>query len=515
MKHNYKCLEEQHYKAQERIQSLLNENRNQPNPKRDEIIAQRNLKPPTSLFPCDQCTKNFLSLDLLKSHQQRKHSVIEEKHELSDDNEKNDDSGGKKSNEIDLSPSPLVQSTPTECLEPHASLLKNNNNNNNDNESNSNCKECAKKVKIHSSSIAIQCEVNSSKAEQVELEGIVQSDESNEKGQNCKEDDGNSKEQTKCLDNELIQNAYDTINELKEEILNLKKTLEQKTTTEPQQQIMPENLTSGKDADLVETNDKIGIIEQKFSAFETMYVESQHHFIESFRNLDERQKIYMDNIQETIKEIVEKSLVHREIHAIHNHVDEDIGENTTTTKDPEPEKSTLGEMHVELSTNLHTISDDDKPVQSIPDASNERVDVEYTSSDGDDDDDAEQILEQTCRADVHLTEQSDSHNSAKQEQNDAKKNDAKKNANNNQITKELALGEFEQRLQQLGVDIESTGLPSPRSSEVNRDLTEEREEMKKVVEFIWLKSMVLTLISFYFIRLINHSIRPGRRLKKM
>lgn len=86
MKYNYKCLEEQHYKAQERIQSLLKEFQNQRNIKGD-AVSNRN-STPSSLYPCDQCTKNFLTSESLKSHQQRKHSIIEEKHELSDDNEK-------------------------------------------------------------------------------------------------------------------------------------------------------------------------------------------------------------------------------------------------------------------------------------------------------------------------------------------------------------------------------------------------------------------------------------------
>lgn len=145
LKQNYKCIEEQHYKAQERIQLLLNENR------ADQATIQTHK--PVSLYPCDQCTKNFLTADSLKSHQQRKHSAIEEKHELSDDNEKGDFNTSKS---VIAEDDKLHQGTT--LLEQNASQ---SNNNKNESESSTNCDACSQRKKINSSSVAIQCDETS------------------------------------------------------------------------------------------------------------------------------------------------------------------------------------------------------------------------------------------------------------------------------------------------------------------------------------------------------------------
>lgn len=104
---------------------------------------------PVSLYPCDQCTKNFLTADSLKSHQQRKHSAIEEKHELSDDNEKGAINGGKTA---------IVEGGKSQqdaTISDHEILQSNNNN---ENESIANCEACSQKKKVNSSSVAIQCD---------------------------------------------------------------------------------------------------------------------------------------------------------------------------------------------------------------------------------------------------------------------------------------------------------------------------------------------------------------------
>lgn len=170
MEENYKCLEEQHYKAQERVQSLLK-----------ELSGQEDAKGPSSLYPCDQCTKNFLTLDSLKSHQQRKHTVIEEKHELSDDNEKDN-------NVVEKDLSPKVSPHKVDSLTPNgvenrqneiadSNSNKNNNNNNNDNEPNANCLICSEKLKTNSSSVATQCEVNTFSNENAETQKTQKSED--------------------------------------------------------------------------------------------------------------------------------------------------------------------------------------------------------------------------------------------------------------------------------------------------------------------------------------------------
>lgn len=160
MKQNYKCLEEQHYKAQEKIQSLINEKRGEFDTKTVEKVDS-GLKP-SALFPCDKCTKNFVTPESLKSHQQRKHHLIAEKHESSDDNEKDSDPNHLRSpQDEDLQNRAEDLPMPSAEIESAKSNGENSalNNNNNDNESNANCTVCFQKTQINSSSIAIQCEV--------------------------------------------------------------------------------------------------------------------------------------------------------------------------------------------------------------------------------------------------------------------------------------------------------------------------------------------------------------------
>lgn len=102
-----------------------------------------------SLYPCDQCTKNFLTADSLKSHQQRKHSTIEEKHELSDDNEKG---------EINSIKTAIAQD---EKADQDVNILDHKtsqSSNNNENEPGANCEACSQRKKVNSSSVAIQCD---------------------------------------------------------------------------------------------------------------------------------------------------------------------------------------------------------------------------------------------------------------------------------------------------------------------------------------------------------------------
>lgn len=172
MKYNYKCLEEQHYKAQERIQTLLKEIKGHQNTKENQLINSDSK--PSSLYPCDQCTKNFLTSESLNSHQQRKHSDIEEKHELSDDNEKQND---------DLEKHSLKNEPCLEQVEAHKPVDLINNNNNNDNETNANCTECFKKTKITSSSVAIQCEAKNIQSGNIGIEKCDESLKENEENE--------------------------------------------------------------------------------------------------------------------------------------------------------------------------------------------------------------------------------------------------------------------------------------------------------------------------------------------
>lgn len=129
---------------------LLNENR----------IDQAKIQTPkpVSLYPCDQCTKNFLTADSLKSHQQRKHSAIGEKHELSDDNEKGDFDTGEAVNKVGENSNQLLVSTAQENA-PISEIGGFQSNNNNDNGLSTNCDACSQRKKINLSNVAIQCDV--------------------------------------------------------------------------------------------------------------------------------------------------------------------------------------------------------------------------------------------------------------------------------------------------------------------------------------------------------------------
>lgn len=436
------------------------------------------------------------SLDSLKSHHQRKHTVIGEKHELSDDNEKDDRIEEKEkppkedSNQKDSSVQSVNDNFEKEVPQSH-------NNNNNDNEPNANCTVCSQKTKskTDSSSIAIQCEVSPISNENIETQSVQ------EKGEDATMekiavDNGNEKcnlnkfhklyfhsivnsifaenhgkegdllNQEKNSDTEQIQNAYETISELKKEIVSLKNSLEAKIESEHPTTAV--NLNNS--ASFVQTNDKIDVIEQKFNAFEVMYMESQHQFIESFRNLDERQKTYLDNIQETIKEIVEKSIGQH-----------DSGKNDAKIMDIENKSviqvNTKEKSTVEEANGLNNQND----AVALPKTEGETIQKRFemersavgydTSSYSEDDG-----REVTCEAEVHTISQSERHGSDQEDRKESKKNTK---SNKKSITKDVAIHEFEHRLRQFGVDIDSAGLATPRSCEINQDLANERKEMRK------------------------------------
>lgn len=296
-------------------------------------------------------------------------------------------------------------------------------------------------------------------------------------------------EQLNKHENDLIQTAYETINDLKKEILDLRNALNSNESTEAPKQIIQEPIADTK---LVETNDKIEVMAQKFDAFEAMYTESQHQFFESFRNLDARQKNYMDNIQETVKEIVEKSLGKYEItSATANEITSaSANEITPATanekieQQPEhinAEKPKSKDVHI---VNGFTV---EKPIQN-----GTRLDIDSdhsiklptvrsiaTIQESDDDwssESEEKPETMICQADVHTVESASEESIKPALPTNGKKKSKK-------LNKEMAINEFEQRLRQLGVDADSVGLSTPRSNEVIQELADEREEMKKVSNF--------------------------------
>lgn len=258
----------------------------------------------------------------------------------------------------------------------------------------------------------------------------------------------------------MIGTAHQTINELKKEIEDLKNSLDMRVYSEKP----TEFLDISKDTDAVQTNDKIDVIERKFNAFERMYMESQDKFIESFRSIDERQKVYMDNIQETIKEIVEKSLGHHDKIAPEdapqtveinksNENKMEVLSKSDSVSEPKTGNGELAQLPKPCSLNLSTDS--------------------FSQSDGEGDE-----SKLVCQVDVHTVSSAETN---LQDANQEVQEISKPSTNTrNRAFKGKALNEFEQRLHQLGVEADSTGLSTPRSCEVYQDLAEEREEMKKV-----------------------------------
>lgn len=112
-------------------------------------------------------------------------------------------------------------------------------NNNNENESNENCTVCSQKTKINSSSVAIQVDAPQQNDNDLKMNGTANDGEQlyfyiisyyYKKAYNYFTDTlPDSSENALKMDNALIQNAYETINELKKEIVELRNSFETKT----------------------------------------------------------------------------------------------------------------------------------------------------------------------------------------------------------------------------------------------------------------------------------------------
>lgn len=268
-------------------------------------------------------------------------------------------------------------------------------------------------------------------------------------------------EKDREIENGTLEHAQQTIINLRKEIEDLKTSLGTSAS-------IIENPTTfdveTEDSNVVQTKDKIDVIERKFNAFETMYMESQNKFIESFRSLDERHKVYMDNIQETIKEIVEKSFGHHDEIVVQEELDtskNEINFDIETENSSKMNNGLYSKPEIEL-----------KAYNPDPNSSSDL----YSQSEGEE-------TKIVCQVDVHKVS-SDTTNQQNHDDELISKENAKIPS---KVFKDMALNEFEQRLHQFGVDADSTGLTTPRSCEVYQDLAEEREEMKKVCYAFYMK----------------------------
>lgn len=421
LRYNYKRLEEEHYKAQEKIQLL------QCQSKRSSLVGNEEMLASTStLHACEHCTKNFLSEDLLRAHNIRKHigkECPEQQHEKLQ--------------------SELKQLKEKMNAAEKEILQINSNNNNNEipttktsEATETMCSVCSKKSEMAVSSVAVQCddEETIEKLQPTDAIAIVEA----EKFQN--------KPNETPVESEIISastsNQEQTINELKSEVAELQSALRKK--------FVEEQVANERDTILSNTSasDKIDVIQQRFTAFETMYVQSQHEFIESFRNLDERQKNYMNDIQDTIKGIVEKSLgCYGTPVAVENQV------KTTTLL--VPSKATIETVNAVM-------------VQSTEPTETNESETKFR-------DDCNESSESLTSGD----ESSINKTAIGLVRNASPILEVRPSSSIRPPSKKDAVNEFENRLHQIGVDTNMSGLSTPHTAEVARELAEERAEIKK------------------------------------
>lgn len=378
--------------------------------KHSSLVESAEIMASTStLFACELCTKNFLTEELLKAHNIRKH-------------------GGKECPEQEKSQTESKQLKEKMNAAEKGIFQSNSNNNDHENPKTATptstvCSICSKNSETVVSSVAVQCE-NEKTMESIAQNLSVETTENHDKAT----DTPVESEVTFVL----AKMHEQTIAELKAEVSELQTALRKKFIEE---QVANER-------DTMECNnsagDKIDVIQERFTAFETMYMQSQHEFIESFRNLDERQRNYMNDIQDTIKEIVEKSLERYDTAAPVPVVTTDQVHENCMNDPIEIVQAQLTKPIVENGSKAH-----------LPD-------------EGDDDHD----------------ESNESLSSGDEKSVDNKPIELPKSSAR-RPNKTDAVNEFENRLQQIGVDTKSAGLSTTHTAEVAKELADERAEIKK------------------------------------
>lgn len=241
------------------------------------------------------------------------------------------------------------------------------------------------------------------------------------------------------------------ITELKQEIADLKMELSNRSAAKETDETIeiPQQMNS---TELEQTNVKIDVIQQRFVEFETMYLQSQQEFIVNFRNLDERQKTYINDIEVTIKDIIERSLssVSRSNLALDAVNDSNLPE----IKEPElneEHRSTEGPVQVDAigtASSEYSLTDysvnenEDEIVYPIP-ASNDQVQKPVVPI-------------------PHKRRQ--------------------------RINRSVAVQELHRRLTELGVSSDVVGVSARKVIDVSKELSADREVVKRVsFQIIWIK----------------------------
>lgn len=236
------------------------------------------------------------------------------------------------------------------------------------------------------------------------------------------------------------------ITELKQEIANLKSELSNQSTAK-NPEARTESPLPTNNTDLEQTNSKIDVIQQRFAKFETMYMQSQQEFIASFQNLDERQKVYINDIELTVKDIIERSFssISRSSLAL----DAVSEPNLPVIKEAEP-----------FEEQLHAESP--KQGDGVGSGSSEYSLTDYSVNENDD-----EIVYPIAETGAEA-EKSDGLVPLKRRM---------------RINRSVAVEELQRRLAEFGVNPSALGVSTRKMAEIAKELGEDREVVKQASAF--------------------------------
>lgn len=418
LRQNFKRLEEEHYRALEKIQIIQSSH---GIPAGDERISDSNVQ----ISACESITREYQEQ---QSKLQSELKALKEK--------------------MNVAEREIVQIS---------------NNNMNFDPTNSSCVACAKRTDISFNSVAIQCDDGKGNGTTNDPEEASINNDSERNAAST--EDANEQQTESTVEEVTVIKEADTIASLRAELQELKSSLVDKAKEQPE---TPKTKSPGLEPKAsTETNEKISEIQQKFTDFEAMYAQSQNQFIETFKSLDEQQKNYIHNIQDSIKEIVEKSLVQ-------------YGSTLQLNAEPKPlEAKQVGSKPMEAIR---------KPVEAKP-VGNKQTEAKAKPAE------AKPVLPVEAKVEIvnsatSAESFSSEYSSTEEGEEDEEeaviapvKTKSIPNARSKPPSvvpsKEDVVREFEQRLEQLGVDSNASGLSSPLRCEVNKEIAEERKEIKR------------------------------------
>lgn len=239
----------------------------------------------------------------------------------------------------------------------------------------------------------------------------------------------------------------------------MKKSQDELITLTEKARVAPDT-TQQTDTVLEQTSVKIDVIQQKFLQFENMYFQSQQEFIANFRNLDERQKMYMSDIELTIKDIIGKSL--------------SAASRSNLTID------VVGD------TNLSDLKQDNVPEVHDENENQAEVEREKIAKDQEDDGDRANTSSEYSLTDYSVEHENDDEiiypiqTSDEQEQKEMIPVPQKRKL---RINRSVAVEELGRRLTEVGVNPSAIGLSTRKTKQIAKELSEDRDIVKKVGKY--------------------------------